>query len=449
MQVLEAEQGLGVDGSRIQSLFTRFSDIAALCEVFQGLPEFAGETICFCELVSMKQRVKPNEPHKSSLLACYRLEFATGKSEHIYLKALTNPSTASETTPGYVGDLTAVIWRFPHDPRLTQLAELVDTEKVKAILPLEKLKLNDARDLTKCEVTVVRYKPEDRCTLHYRIFQAEAAISFFGKTFKDKRGEMLYDTLERLWQWSSRPDIIFQLTQPLGYDKNLKILWQSALGGKPLVQDLECVRDPKFLEQVAKGLAQLHSSDLTSAKIRSAEDCLDEARDISTTLEQYLPQLKGELDALLEKLLDGAAPLPSQSIHGAFRFKQLLVTDEHISVVDFDSFMLGDPNEDVADFIVELEAHLPETVAAQAVRHFLGTYRENVSWHVSDKALNWQRSLKWLEHSSWLRYSLDKNKNAVETIQHYIAKAAHLLTLVFCFIQSFFSTKQELLYGLF
>ncbi len=433
--------------------FAHFSDTEAMREVFQAWPDFADTTIHLCELESVKQRIKPDAPHRSSLLACYRLELANGKSDQLYLKAFADSTKALESAPGYLPKLAAAVWRFPYDPRLPQLAHLVDTEKVKQVLPFEALPVQSVKDIARLEVSVVRYKPEDRCTNRYRVIWGEESFIFFGKTFKDERGQALYDTLETLWQWSSQPEIFFQLAQPLGYDKNLKTLWQAVVPGTPLVRNLERISERDFLETVAKGLAQLHSSELVSEKIRSSEECLDEARTITKTLEHHLPRLKQPLRTLLEKFKHEAEPLPQQPIHSAFRFKQLLLDDKRVGVVDFDGFALGDPNEDVADFMVELDNYLPEDTAPQAKRHFLETYRQSVPWTVSEKSLNWHSVLKWLEHASWLRYQLDiesERKSAVAKIKRLVAKATNLLVWVGYVVQNWFiqNIEQGLYYGL-
>ncbi len=450
-QVLDAKQVFGTELS-----FTHFSDTNAMRAVFQALPEFVNTTIRCCEIESVKQRLKPDAPHRSSLLACYRLEFSDNSSKQLYLKAFATTTKSLETTPGYLPDLNALVWHFPNDPRLPQLAQLVDTEKVKEVLPYEVLPVQSVDDITSLEVTVVRYKPEDRCTNRYRVLWNEESVIFFGKTFKDERGKALFNNLEKLWQWSSQAEILFQLVQPLGYDKNLKTLWQAVVPGTPLVHNLEHISEIDFLETVAKGLAQLHSSSLVSEKVRNSGECLDEAGTITKTLEQHLPRLKPPLRTLLEKFKQEAselAPLPQQPIHGAFRFKQLLLDDKRVGVVDFDGFALGDPNEDVADFMVELQIYLPEHLAKEATQHFLKTYRKHVPWTVSEKALNWHSVLKWLEHASWQRYQLEvesEKKSAIAKIKRLVAKATHLLAWFGCSIQNWFiqNVEQELFYGL-
>ncbi len=438
-----------------ESSFDRFSDTDTLARVFQELPEFIDLTISSCKLVSIKQRIKPQTANKSSLLACYQLEFTDGSCKQLYLKAFAAVSSTLTATPGYILNLNALVWHFPNDLRLPQLAQLVDAETVKQVLPFEALPFQSVKDIIKLEVTVVRYKPEDRCTNHYRILWEGSSFIFFGKTFKDERGQELYDTFKKLWRWSSQSEILFQLAQPLGYNQNLKTLWQTALPGTPLMGNLERISDNDFLETVAKGLAQLHSSQLTSDKLRNAEECLTEAHTLAKTLEHHLPHLKQSLRILLEKFkleLTELGPLPQRPIHGAFRFKQLLLDDKHVGVVDFDGFALGDPNEDVADFMVELHVHLPETAAQKATQYFLETYRENVSWTVSDKSLNLHSVLKWLEHASWLRYQIDvksEKKSAIAAMKRLIANATQLFVWM-CITQNWFiqTLEQELYYGL-
>ncbi len=405
--------------------FARFRDAAALAKAFQTLPAFAHLPIRHCELLNSKQRLKPAAPHKSSLVASYRLELGNKTSETVYLKAFISgcvPQALKESpNTFYLSDLDAVLWRFPFDPSLPQLPELVDAKKVKAFLPFEKLTGLESKNISELELDVVRYKPEDRCICRYQI-SGEKSITLFTKTFKDNRGEELYEHQLYLWQWSSEKGILFDLAKPLGYHAPTRTLWQEALPGRPALENPSQLSKPEFLETVAKGLAQLHSSQLVSSKERRVEDCLNEAHDLRQTLEQHLPQFSSPLQTIVEKL-EAKAPqftFPLRPIHSAFRLKQLLLDGERVGVVDFDGFAMGDPCEDVTDFMADLQAHLPANSAEKARYSFLESYRAHVPWTLTPQSLEWHSALKWLERAHWLRYQLDlegKRKAVTSKIQ--------------------------------
>ena len=390
--------------------FSQLYDTAAMCSVFQGLPEFADKPIRHCHLVSVRQRLKLGETHKSSQLVCYQLELATGESERLYLKAFASGRSAKyrRSRPNgltHLPELDAILWRFPHDPSLPQLPQLVNAEEVKTVLPFEHLPAEFAspNDLT-VKVEPVRYKPEDRCTTRDVLTGEKGSLTLFTKTFKDERGQRLHEDLLKLWCWSSQPSTQFHLTQPLAYDMALKTLWQAALPGNPPTS--AHITDTRFLEAVAKGLAQLHESGPVSIKMRTVDAYLTEARKMCGALKQRLPQLNSLLQNLMMELEQQSlalAPLPQKPIHGAFRLKQLLLDGEHLGVVDFDSFALGDPCEDVADFVVDIE-ELKGDAAQRAVRGFLEAYRTSVSWSL--ETLGWHLALKGLKRAYWLRYRL-------------------------------------------
>jgi aminoglycoside phosphotransferase (APT) family kinase protein len=118
------------------------------------------------------------------------------------------------------------------------------------------------------------------------------------------------------------------------------------------------------------------------------------------------------IDVLAACLQEWAIPLaPAQPclIYGDFHCGQLLVTsDDRVVLLDFDAFAMGDPERDLAEFMVDLhflglDPHLVEAMCACLVASYerhagRAVQRGHLAWHLLhqllDKAYHWYVQLR-------------------------------------------------------
>ncbi|MFQ5588400.1 MAG: aminoglycoside phosphotransferase family protein [Nitrospiria bacterium] len=371
----------------IKKAFEGFIDAKRMRDVLQQqLPSFPNGrrviTGCTIGYTKYKTYKNPSSYGKSNLSLCYHLQVTetstqTSGEQILYLKAyLENRSRAvfekerqkSYVTPrfgaavAHLRELDAIVWAFPNDPVLAHLPQCIDPEKVSRHFPYEHLpeSLNAPGDLQTVDVEIVHYRPEVRCTSRYTLKWGvptkEKKVTLFGKTFADDQGKALYERALTLYQETQEQAEHFLIAKPLGYDAGLKMLWQTGLEGRALVDALDQTNYRPLLQSVATGLARFHQSALLSPIRISMKDQVAEIQKKIAKLTRAFPRLSAPLEAIEKKLREDAEHLAAFSesiIHADFSAQQLLVCKERIACFDFDEFAMGDAAQDVANFIVD------------------------------------------------------------------------------------------------
>ena len=307
-------------------------------------------------------------------------------------------------------ELGAIVWAFPNDPALRHLADVIDPGRVKYYLPYEALPagLDEPADVTAIRADVLRYKPGTHCAARYEIAweskDGPRVHSVFGKTFKDDRASDVARQLDVVWQKSLDDPKSFLVARPLGWAAPVNMVWQATLAGQPLLPIVDGGHCEDVLERVGTALAVLHETEPVAGITVDVNDQLIEMQKQIAALSELFPSLQAELDALALRLAAQASvltPVAETLVHGDFIAKNLLAHDGRIVVCDFDDFVIGDPVQDVARFLVDLhfledrDSHWVnlrrrdrDAVNAKAAV-VLDAYRSRARWKVSDDDLTW------------------------------------------------------------
>lgn len=409
--------------------FARFVDTEAMGKFLwkrfaTGFDEHGLPSACAIVYTRYKQ-LKAQSHLKSTLSICYRLDFSDrreGRPDAIfYVKAylggrsrpewekLTDSNRAGQglgTVVIHVPELDAIVWRFPHDPVLTHLTEVIDTERVRTHLPWKQLPNNmlGPGSLTSLTNRVAHYLPEKSCTTRYNLRWQEDGISheltLYGKTFKGEVGKEIYERMLHFWHASCQDPGSITVAHPIAYLETINTLWQQAIAGVPLSRVIDETNYERYLVSVAKGLATLHKSRLASSRAVTVENHLVEARKKSLKLEQAIPALTTQLHTLVQYLETDApslTPADHTLIHGDFQLGNLLALGNRVAFLDFDDCVQGDPIRDVANFIVYLHFYdFSPTLRHAMSDAFLASYRGLVEWTVSPPRLSWHLRVQFL-----------------------------------------------------
>lgn len=394
---------------------------------------------------------------KSSLSVCYHLEVQDTLTQRsgaqtLYAKAfLGNRSrtefqkirTASIVPPRYgqgvvhLPELDMIIWAFPNDPMLLHLPECMGPQAVKRYLPYDNLPpgLDKPEDITSMTEEVVHYRPEARCTTRYRLewgpVDGPKGLVLFGKTFKDDQGKEIYQRMNILWNMSSRDPENFMVAQPLSYNEEIKTVWQLGLQGDPLAEVIDQTNYRHLLRAVANGLASLHKSDLFSATKITAGDHLREIKKKIAKLIHAFPRFREPLQSIeqgLEQSMTQWAPVPDRIIHADFSVQQLLVCEEKIALFDFDEFAIGDPAQDIANFIVDLyfrpfDRNLVKLMATTLFH----AYERQVDWIIPAEGLHWHIRIQFITKA--YRFYIQQKPGLEKEIEEIILLAQKEMTL--------------------
>lgn len=403
--------------------FTHFTDPVLMRDLLQQHLPICTQgqlRISQCQVLHSQYYANVRHPLRSWLGICYEVSFVDsihcrcepqilygrarlgGQSRHEFdqaQEATLWPSRWGEPVV-HLPRLDMTIWSFPNDPQLPQLPQVINPALVRAHFPYAVLPagFTDPTALRQVEVAVVHYYPEERCTTRYQLASSEPeqpeALTLFGKTFQDQTGSMLFARLNALWQRAQAEPDLFGVTQPLAYDATIQTIWLKFQPGRPLVEVIDPTNAERLLTTVAHGLVALQQGDFPHLHQFTYTGRLAEIRDKAKKLVHALPTWQELLDNLLEQLTSAAANFasaPTTLLHGDFHPRQFLVDDDKIICCDFDELAQGDPLQDVASFLVDLQlGDFAPPLQQQMAQSFYRAYCQAAPWDASLPRLIWQ-----------------------------------------------------------
>lgn len=263
-----------------------------------------------------------------------------------------------------VADLNCIFFLYPHDNELDGLETLSDSRKVRRILyqHLDRLPRTEWRISHKrMRTTVIRFKPEKRAVVRIDTYATNLRtnrkehVTIFVRHYSDDRGGSEFTLMKRLHdRFSDGAELT--VPRPLVYEPDKRLLFMEGLDGEVFLPLLTGPEGPLFAARAAKALAALHRFDRAVRPLRTAADCLSEARSTAETVGHVFPESYDATDDIIQKLTHCVPePPPHVSIvHGDFYHSQLLVREESEAIIDFDRSYLGDPAADVGNFLAHL-----------------------------------------------------------------------------------------------
>lgn len=300
----------------------------------------------------------------------------------------------------HLPDLDMLAWAWPNDPGLPQLVHLTDSARVGAHLPTRLVPAGVSH------VEVLRYEPERRATLRCTLAPEHPdgpSRTVYAKTFADDQAHRLLHRFERMRAASADPDAAC-VAEPLGVDPVTATFWQQPAPGQALVTDQTVHAADDVFHRIGVALARLHATDLDAQELRSTDFWLAEAQRRVRKIGRAQPDLAARAAAVAAALGDAAERLPAPAltlIHGDFHPEQVWVAGDRIVFFDFDEFALGNPMEDLAEFIVKLEQlRVPAARAEAQVHSLTAGYRRAAPQHFHAGWLHWYRALQTLLQAS-------------------------------------------------
>ena len=438
---------------------TKFADPSVMKTVLsERLQLFCpeGEAITSCHVQHVRYSPKKS-PENTSLAACYHLGVRSRNSQHerlviLYGKTFQNGRSQREldtmadhrigthTSPGmplHFRDLDLLLWVFPDDPAIPHLSEVSDPNRIAAHLPYASLPkgLDEAGNIRSIDVQVVNYHPELRCTTRYDLHWGPAdqpqRLTIFGKTFRNGEGHDVFARSAYLWTHFSGVDESVLFAQPLGYTSAVQTLWQLGIEGIPFCCVIGEDNCDSYLKTIAKGLAMVHNSDLESLPKWTLGEHLTEIEKKIEKLRRAAPSLGKELNLLAQHIQRDApnpSDIPLRPMYRGFHVNQLLAQDGKVTFFDFDELAIGDPLQDLANFIVDLHFREVNPLLIRRMAKLLhDSYRAQVKWEVPIDRLRWHARAQFINKS--YRVYISQPPDVEETVTGIIHMAAQETTL--------------------
>jgi len=363
-----------------------------------------------------------------------------GVTEAKYTQAQRETHVGANFGPAvhWLPQLNMILWGFPNDPKLKQLRSLVDRDALSELLQKHWpcLGLSPTVRLAGVTTTLIKYVPESRCTLRHQLhIKHDGEVVVYSKSFgSNAGGARIFGTIQALWNAPICQSGEIIIPEPLFFDEEINTFFVRGLQG---VNADECLADfdlDGVCARIGVGLAGIHQCRIGGLPQRSDEQVFSQLRDVKEMLGNFdaisKPVGAAVIEALFEKYshLTRLTPVP---IHSGFRLSQWLLVEGKLALIDFDTFLLGNPMSDVASFAAHLlylsiKGKITPEQSRSAIRHFCRAYAAHAPWGLPADVLAWQTAALLVAEQAKKCIRLAK-KNCRQTVEQLLSLAADIL----------------------
>ena len=240
-------------------------------------------------------------------------------------------------------DLGVSAYFFPQDAELHGLSRLID--------PLARPQSEWRCDLSNDPLSIctLRYKPERRFVGMISAGQKPVAAV---KLYTDRDYQQSQRNAKVLTSVSG-----VKLPRRLGRSRKQRCVVFEWIEGVRLT-DLaaEGAIRANVAEEVGAAIAALHAHSCGKLPLAPAHSASNEARIAAVAVAEVLPMLAERAARLAEQIASGLADVDDEPsvCHGDFYLDQI-VLDDQIALLDLDNARIGDPAQDLGNFIAHLE----------------------------------------------------------------------------------------------
>ena len=295
-------------------------------------------------------RYKPGE----NVIVAFRL-YVSGKAHLVYAKAHRAEDTAklakassrievpSEIGPGRVAlpHWATTVSFFPNDSKLKSLHRAGNAQERRRMMA--KI-VPDRAGLWEAEPELLRYKPERRYVA--RISDAVLKLHTGPGFAKAEQGR------RAIWAKGA-----LQTVPVIGRSRRHRALVYKWIEGRVMA---DALRDPasdlRFVAPVGAALATLHRRRPMALSVLMHQHISEALFAAAVAVGATSPSLAARAKGLASRI-SALIELPKRLalIHGDFYAKQILLSGETPTMLDFDRLGLGDPSVDIGTFLAHLE----------------------------------------------------------------------------------------------
>jgi thiamine kinase-like enzyme len=288
---------------------------------------------------------------------------------------LVENSLGSKEWHAVIPELNLELWTKLPEAVLSALELLTDPEQSRQYL-MNRIRAGSPAyqdlQIQSCHPKIVRYKPGSRCTIVYNLEYPPDADAHHrwpelvvAKTYRKEKGQNAYESMLALWNSPLGSSTTVKIAEPLAYDSEMRVMLQGPIRQEKTLKDLtvtavkagtkEAIAElTDAMRKTARGLAELHQSDIALGVEYGWENDIAEVREFIERLSVSIPQLAPAAYSFLEKLINLEAsshPDPLVTSHGTFRPAQVLMYQGEIGFIDFDSCCKAEPAKDLGLFL--------------------------------------------------------------------------------------------------
>lgn len=285
---------------------------------------------------------------------------------------LVENSLGDKDWHAFIPDLNLELWNKEPEGVLSALDMLTDPEQSRQYL-MSRIRAGSPAyqdlEIKATHPKIVRYKPGSRCTIVYHLdYPPEADRDWpelvVAKTYRKEKGQNAYDSMRALWDSPLATSAALKIAEPLAYDPDMKVMIQGPIRQEKTLKDLTVMAVKagtteafdeltEAMRKTARGLAEIHKSNVKLDKVYGWEDDEAQVRESIEELSVAVPQLAAANPFVdrLSQLEASSSPDPLVPSHGTFRPAQVLMYQNEIGFIDFDSCCNAEPAKDLGLFL--------------------------------------------------------------------------------------------------
>lgn len=222
-------------------------------------------------------------------------------------------------------------------------------------------------------ISVLRHKPGRRCIIEYQgtSLTTRQPIAILGKIDAKHRHGRHFEQQFQLWNCCSKDshlDVV-RVARPWAVIPEWNMWLQEKVAGDVSWPQLSGSAGALIGWRIARALAHFQRAEVSTDRAHGLEDELTLLGDRLAMAAATLPHMSlriARLQSNYERLALRHPSSQPRTVHRDFYPDQVLVTGQHITIVDFDLLAKGDPALDVGNFIAHLlerslrDAHHPD-----------------------------------------------------------------------------------------
>ncbi len=303
----------------------------------------------------------------------------------------------------FIRSLNMVVWAFPNERKLNALALLMDATQLREkLLPeVVRERWGEGWEIVDLSHTISNYFPEHSCcvrvtlALNHSRSGTRHTWEIFGKNRYDHAGMETKRHMTELWR-GVHSDVSY--ARPIVYQAEHRMLWQERVPGVTLLSLLVSgAVDNALCARVARAIAALHRTSVFSPRHVTLSDIVDRLITAKKIVAEAHPQCSATLQPIVQTLVNGAGVLNLDyegAWHGDLHSNNILVSPEHIYLVDMDRVSVGPPLAEIGSFLAELIYHAclrgePLEAVRPTLIAVIDAYRRRASWPVPEQDVAW------------------------------------------------------------
>jgi tRNA A-37 threonylcarbamoyl transferase component Bud32 len=268
---------------------------------------------------------------------------------------------------------------------------LTEIEFVRDILSTQAFDPDSQQEMLGFETRILR-RHLRKVIIDYNLRFRDSTKNYIGLYREsDERLGYTFSVLKLLRSKGFGNDSKLRVPSPILYMPNLSFLMMERAEGEPLRKIFEGRNDPSpYVKGAAKWLAQFHGSNITLEGASSRDYEIAASLRYARAGSWLLPTLKPEIQWISNELVDAQKALPPEAkkpIHGDYHPRNIIVSSDLTTVIDFEEARMGDPAFDVGYFTAQTKmTHGLGDTTVQAVDTFFQEYEKNRSYLEADFA---------------------------------------------------------------